>query len=312
MSIIFKKLKNLKQNFSDSGSQAHEKLRQGQGTDTFGKLIFSPKGALLFFTVIFVFGFASFYSLSVLKNILDSGTRNAIIVTHDPGPDPAQDPAQDMMDPSLDDANAPPEGELLPGQVPGAPEKGREEKIEGFKVPRYFEVTSAGPAFLEKQAPIPRKKEQKQAAAPMVPVKKNPVLKKEKAQQEQDRQIKNSQAEKISKMADLSSSLEEAVRQNDSDRIAQLLEKLSDAADKQSAYYLKLLAYQAMTKQNYSQARTLLNTVIENDPADLEAGLNMAIIEIKESDVARAEKRLLQLKSLYPSHPLVEQLLNQL
>lgn len=132
------------------------------------------------------------------------------------------------------------------------------------------------------------------------------------AEQKRQRQTKEKRAKKIAQIANLSTALEDAVRKNDLEQIDQVLKKLSKKTDRNSAYFLKLLAFQKIRKKQYTQAKYLLDKVLSRNDTDLEAGLNMAIIEIRQEQFSKAKKRLVRLREIYPSQETIEQLLSQL
>lgn len=133
-----------------------------------------------------------------------------------------------------------------------------------------------------------------------------------RAEQERKRWAKEKKSKKNSQIAELSAALETAIQKNDSVETDQILEQLYKKADINSSYYLKLMAFQNIRKKNYTQAKFLLQKVLNHDDQDLEAGLNMAIIEIREEKFADAKKRLVRLKEIYPFHTLIEQMLGEL
>ena len=78
---------------------------------TLRRLIFSPGGAMIIFTSVAVFAMITFYSLSFLKNYLDSGTRHAIVIEH---PNPV--PGNEGSFPDADDVPPPPGALSSPNQ----------------------------------------------------------------------------------------------------------------------------------------------------------------------------------------------------
>ncbi|MBU1345018.1 MAG: hypothetical protein KKE44_23280 [Proteobacteria bacterium] len=142
MSIIFEKLKTLKNRSSEQEDLKHPKLQHQRNVYTFKRLIFSPMGALLIFATLVGFGLISFYALSFLKGYLDSSSNNAIVVQHQKAD---RLPGDDMLLPQEDGLEAPPGSEPATGHAaaPGAgpPSPGdplASKKPDKFKVPEYF------------------------------------------------------------------------------------------------------------------------------------------------------------------------------
>jgi len=62
---------------------------------------------------------------------------------------------------------------------------------------------------------------------------------------------------------------------------------------------LKLRAYWFMRQGDYDKAAELLSRVLKENKDDLEAGVNMAIIEIRANEITKAKKRLARLRDIY-------------
>ncbi|MFH2090943.1 MAG: tetratricopeptide repeat protein [Pseudomonadota bacterium] len=381
MSIIFKKLKSLKGGSRESSLESAS-LLQGQHIYTFRKLVFSPKGVLFILAAIIGFGSISFYSLSFLKTMLESGSKNAIVVQHH-RPEPM--PGDDMMNPAGDPSGQPPGiDSTLPESEKNKPDASKEEE---FKVPQFFVLKANlepeqssdasddllpqaqtvravipardkaraktrpksiyefnplassdpfGPAnpiiqphsgtgtpeFMAKlpQPTRPSNKPDQTKLPKTDPVSiKEQALKKEQIEKKQTqarievaRMAQEKKTQKISAIAGLAADLENAIETQDNARADQLFEQLEHSTDKTSFYYLKLKAFQLIRENQYDQAKIYLNKVLEKDNTDLEAGLNMAIIEIREGAFKDAKKRLIWLNDRYPSHNAIDRLLNQL
>lgn len=131
-------------------------------------------------------------------------------------------------------------------------------------------------------------------------------------EKEKIRLEKLKKTQKVSEMAMLSDQLEDAIAKNDEASITRLFQQLFEQNKAHSSYVLNLKAYKAITEKKYGAARRLLNKVLEKDQANFDAGINMAIIEIRSKEFKKAQKRLLQLKERYPSKSIIDDLLEQL
>lgn len=136
--------------------------------------------------------------------------------------------------------------------------------------------------------------------------------KKAAAKKQVIRLAKQKRTQKVSAIATLAAELTNAIEENDRDRTDLLLEKLSFMQDNNSSYYIKLKAFKEIREENYDAAKTLLNKILAKDKTDFEAGINMAIIEIKEEKFVAAKQRLTWLKDNYPSRSEIDDLLNML
>ncbi len=127
-----------------------------------------------------------------------------------------------------------------------------------------------------------------------------------------NRMVKEKKTRKVSRIATLSTDLEDAVGRNDTVRTNQLLDQLVQEKGKNQPYILKLMAYKQIQKKNYDLAKHYLKTILAKDKNDFEAGINMAIIQIRQQEFSQAKKRLIALRELYPSQTIIDELLDQL
>ncbi|NOX35448.1 MAG: tetratricopeptide repeat protein [Deltaproteobacteria bacterium] len=335
MSIIFQKLKDLKQKSSGREDLPGAGFQHPKNILTFKKFIFSTKGVLLAVTIIAGFGLLSFYSLSFLKNRLDSASDKAVVVQHS-HEEPM--PGNDIL-PDTGGMPVPPPGSELPkgpeiiqsrDTVPGQGLSSK--KPEKFKVPEYFINKTKGKTGIEplKTFFLPSLKNfnkpslvslPQKALKPLNPekdtrpeavVKKVSREKKNQARKEVLRLAKKKRTRKVSDIAMLATDIEQAFEENDNAGAYRLLAKLEKEKGNNSPYYLKLKAFMEIRQNNYSLARKLLNKVLAKEKNDFDAGINMAIIEIREKKFARARQRLIKLKELYPSRSMIDDLINRL
>jgi hypothetical protein len=91
-----------------------------------------------------------------------------------------------------------------------------------------------------------------------------------------------------------------------------LLEELARLKGPHHPYVAKLRAYYNMQHGNLEAAQADLNAVIAAHPDDLEAGINLAIIEIRDQRYDRALARLKDLRELYPENEQIADLIKRL
>jgi hypothetical protein len=91
-----------------------------------------------------------------------------------------------------------------------------------------------------------------------------------------------------------------------------LLEQLARLKGPHHPYVAKLRAYYNIQRGNLALAQADLNAVIAAHPDDLEAGINLAIIEIQDQHYDRAMARLKALRELYPENVQVAALIKRL
>ncbi len=91
-----------------------------------------------------------------------------------------------------------------------------------------------------------------------------------------------------------------------------LLAQLASIKGKDQAYVLKVRAYLKLRKKDYGAAAGYLKKVLSQNENDIEAGINMAVIEINQDQVAAARKRLARLREIYPENIRIPAILAKL
>jgi hypothetical protein len=90
-----------------------------------------------------------------------------------------------------------------------------------------------------------------------------------------------------------------------------MLQQLESIKGKENPYVLKLRAFWCLEKGDYDRALPLLEMVTGKNAKDLEAGLNLAVLEIQTNRLQAARNRLLRLSQIYPENNQVVDLLEQ-
>ena len=148
-----------------------------------------------------------------------------------------------------------------------------------------------------------------------VPPREPPIPKKlETRKDDQSQEYKNylTNVEKGLKTARLVAEITDAIRQNNNEQTEELLDQLSGLKGVENRYVLNLRAYWLLLQKDYHAAAYPLNKVLEENKDDLEAGVNMAIVEIGTNRFQAARKRLLKLRSLYPENTRIAELIQKL
>ena len=114
------------------------------------------------------------------------------------------------------------------------------------------------------------------------------------------KQVFLSNAKKNAKIARLISDIHGEMGRGNKDRIVKLFNELAMIKGQDNNYVLKLKAVWHIRNQEYGDAANLLRTVLSRNGLDLEAGLNMAIVEINTGKEQSAYRRLENLQKSYP------------
>ena len=114
------------------------------------------------------------------------------------------------------------------------------------------------------------------------------------------------------KIGRLAEDLKAALNKKDGRRVEELLDRLEGLKGQGDPYVLKLRAFWELRQGDYLSAGSHLKRVLAKDKNDVEAGVNMAILEIKTNRLQDARRRLLRLKELYPDDNLITDLLKKI
>lgn len=402
MSIIFEKLKDLKKKSPGLDADRDRHAVPEKQIYTFKKMIFSPKGAMMILLLVTGLGCTSFFTLSLLKNYLDAGSKDAIVVSRTshgaamlPGDDPAMLPPEINDDPNApmpldpetgEPVEAPPKKEFKPPEYflqmakavedePAEPDIPAEPGTVTVKIPRLKHGTDntavkslyaglGNTKTYDHLFPWQKKEQEKEGAGntgnqlsekkerpepskivppPFVPPinkpaglenktakspgrsdilkaavtdKEIPASKGQEKIREEETRIKEQQrtaskikTKKVSDLTDLSKKLKQAVDEKDEEGADRLMAQLFEQTDENSDYIMKLQAYKAIRENRYEDAKKWLTKVLEKDQTDFEAGINMAVVEIRLEEYEAAKRRLIRLKEMYPQKTVVDELL---
>ncbi|MEW6264227.1 MAG: tetratricopeptide repeat protein [Thermodesulfobacteriota bacterium] len=111
---------------------------------------------------------------------------------------------------------------------------------------------------------------------------------------------------------ELAALIQSAVSRNDFGQAEKLINQFASALGEENDYVIKLKAFSDLRRGDYDSAAKRLNQVLARNRNDLEAGLNMAILEIKTERYEEAHKRLSRLKEMYPDNARIPELLDKL
>ncbi|MBW1612454.1 MAG: tetratricopeptide repeat protein [Deltaproteobacteria bacterium] len=129
---------------------------------------------------------------------------------------------------------------------------------------------------------------------------------------EEDVRIGLENVEKTARIASLVAKIQKSMGTGSSDQIEDLIDELALLKGEDNSYVLKLKAFWRLKQNDYESAALFLNEVLRKNENDLEAGINMAILEIKTSQIPEAKKRLARLREIYPENALIPELIQKL
>ena len=117
---------------------------------------------------------------------------------------------------------------------------------------------------------------------------------------------------KSAKISRLIAGIQTDIRSGNDDKVETLINRLALLIGAENDYIIKLKAYRYITQGNYERASSLLGSVLKKRKNDLEAGINMAILEIKKGRVDQARKRLQKLRNIYKENTTIPDLLRKI
>jgi predicted Zn-dependent protease len=98
----------------------------------------------------------------------------------------------------------------------------------------------------------------------------------------------------------------------DPERIEKLLDEVAQVKGADHPFVLKLRGYWLIKQERWESASELLTRVTAREPDDLEAGINLSMIEMRRDDRDAALVRLSRLRQTYPDNAQVCDLLRRL
>jgi len=153
---------------------------------------------------------------------------------------------------------------------------------------------------------------EKKPAGPEKRVLPEKIVQLKEREKNEDERIRLENVERSARIASLVAKIRRSMGTKRNDQLEDLIDDLALLKGKGSSYVLKLRAFVYMRKNEYESAALLLNDVLRKNENDLEAGINMAIVEIKTSQIPKAIKRLATLREMYPENTLIPELIQKL
>ncbi|RLF54482.1 MAG: hypothetical protein DRN37_10195 [Thermoplasmata archaeon] len=124
--------------------------------------------------------------------------------------------------------------------------------------------------------------------------------------------IKVADTDKSARICRLVSRIQRAIDAGDRAEVDALIEQLATLKGEGNKYVLKLRAFWHIKQEEYDSASSLLTSLLQMDENDLDAGINMAVLEIRMQKLDQARRRLLRLRHIYQDNTLIQGLLQQI
>jgi len=324
MSLIFEALQKLnKREELEEGQES----RPGDRGNTKGllKVIFSP-GVLIFVLVVAGVGYFSYFSLKGDEAPRETGVAMAINPSQERvggtaseskseeefqealPPPPSHDEAKDLRPSSSD---GPKVHQAEPASLPPQGRRVDKKDTTASRARSRGSLKRASIASVQGTGKQAFSSSRKGVSAP-----DNDRAPNEKPQIRVTSPSDKSEEENVYlrsvEISSLVSRFYEAVGAGDDLEAEKLINRLELQKGPDHPFIMKVKAYWHMKREKWALAKEELNKVLSKSPDDLEAGINMALVEIREGKIEDAIKRLKRLRGLYPDQGPVNDLLAKL
>ena len=119
-------------------------------------------------------------------------------------------------------------------------------------------------------------------------------------------------AEKNSKIARLVADIRWEMEHGSKEQIEKHFDELVTLKGQDNSFVLKLKSVWHIHNNEFERAEDLLKIVLSKNEHDQEAGINMAIIEIKTQQLQKAYERLKDLREIYPENIRIAEIIQNM
>jgi|GEM_PF-2551361 len=301
MSVIYKTLKKLKtESEEDSGNRRVSK--RGIKNYPFKEVSFNSVIIISIAFLVLIAGVGVFFAIRSLNNTDNDQPRAKFFPVHKNSENIEQDESPEGK------GNDPQNVRYLPAKAISKNDqdvKGKDTEIQDSSIQRDV-----------KNSKIAVNRTIKNLGQYSSPVKANisPEISEEKKIKEKARtqRIHRTNLERSFKISRLVDRIHKSIKAGHIAQTEKYLRELETYKGKDNPYVLKLRAFWSLNRQDHETAEKFLKKVLDLNERDLEAGINMAIIEIKTKGFQQAEKRLKELREIYPENSAIVELIEKL
>jgi len=313
MSVIYKTLKKLKtESVEDSGNKRVSK--EGKKNYPFKEVFSNPVIIISIVLLILIAGLGSFFAIRSLNK------------TDNNQPQPKVFPIHKNSEYMEGDESSEGKGKeslnvrYLPAEVKSKSTQnavGKGTETQDISSQRDVKISRSVVNRTIENQPVDRKQHGfEKLGKYSSPVKANfsPKISEEKKLQEkvQTQRIHRTNLERSLKISRLVDKIHKSIKVGNIGQTERLFSELESLKGKDNIYVLKLRAFWCLNRQDHESAKKLLKKVLDTNERDLEAGINMAIVEIKTKRFQEAEKRLKGLMEIYPENTTISELIKTL
>ncbi len=322
MSLIYKSLKKLK---AQSAKTEKAKRPEAGNVYTFRKLLFSPQTFILIFLLILTMGFVTIQGYHFIRNtfFVKKQTIENNISDKNTKAEPVNNGTSSIdtpVGPMMNEEGIPPAPETIPvtNATPRKltlPSAAMKTSIQSGK--KTNTGSSLTPGDLPEQSftarfPPPRQYSESKYLQQQPDKASNPTPESAAKVVSQAEKQHLEKIDRQSKITRLVSKIEKSLRGQNLEQTETLLKKLTAVKGEQNSYVLKLKAYLLILKRDFREAENILEKILSGNSSDLNAGINMAVIEAGTGRLSSAQDRLKRLSKLFPENAEIDELMERL
>lgn len=336
MSVIFRTLKKLR-GASREEEEKRYRLKRPGNVYSFRRLLSSPRRVLLVALLVIISGLFAAYAAPFLRIVFTGDNGHSVLqMTEETLPVTINATSEDgvlMQDVATLEATETFRDKRVLEDLPEPPVSIPVEEVEpeGLHLPSSPRKSLAPQTWNAKYLPPGSQEELETASSrntsetfPAKPDRRNmatvedPESKPEEAlssKEDPDLRTKRIHMVNVKKTAEITrlvSKAERSISSGDFEQANTLIGELELLKGKENSYVMKLRAVSYMRQGDFKSAASLLNTVLERDQDDLDAGINMAVIEIKTNRLDEAHKRLAALSEVYQANTTIPELIRKI
>ena len=308
MSVIFETLKKLKTESAEKES-SQNKLMRRKRTCFFNNSFNFPSSVFLALLILTVIGSGTLYGYYYLYETKGGNTK-AITV---PKTDIGQLTGTDISESSEIKGSNSPNQEKGPelNRIEYLPSRVNDKKVELYASNKMEDIKLSSVTDTKRSSKTSEAIEKK-ITGKIKTESSNKAKTEDVAPALEMEKIFSANAKKNAKIARLIADIHLEMEHGNDEQIEKLFDELVALKGQDNSYILKLKAVWHIHNKEFERAEYLLKRVLSKNEADQEAGINMAIIEIKTQHIQRAYERLKNLREIYPENVRIAEIMQNM
>jgi tetratricopeptide (TPR) repeat protein len=308
MSVIFKTLKKLKTESEEKENGKNNLLRRKR-IHFFKNPLYPPSAVLLAFLILTVIGSGTLFGYYHLREKRSGNTKVVTVPKTDMEQSAGEDTLKSSEINGSKSLNREKDSESNRIEYLPPQENDNNDEVYTSKLPKDIQVSSIA--------------DKKKSLKAMGTIEKNTTAKAKTKNSDRTKteevlpvpeveKIFLDNAKKNAKIARLVGDIRLEMEHGNNEQIEKLFDELSTLKGQDNSYVLKLKAVWHIHSKEFERAEDLLKTVLSKNEHDQEAGINMAIIEIKTKQMQKAYERLKNLREIYPENIRIAEIIQNI